>query len=131
MPDPHRAARGALTIGIAVLALVSSPVTTTAQSSTDFVPVTDAMLQSPAPADWLMWRRTLDGWGYSPLDEIDRDNVGALRMVWSRALAPGRQTGTPLVYDGVHVHAEPERRHPGDRCRQRRSEVGAPSGDPG
>ncbi|MCY3845456.1 MAG: hypothetical protein OXH69_18180, partial [Acidobacteria bacterium] len=26
-------------------------------------PVTDAMLQDPAPEDWLMWRRTLDGWG--------------------------------------------------------------------
>ena len=30
----------------------------------DFVPVTDAMLQDPAPEDWLMWRRTLDGWGF-------------------------------------------------------------------
>ena len=107
MPDPHRAACGALTIGIAVLALVSSPATATAQSSTDFVPVTDAMLQSPAPADWLMWRRTLDGWGYSPLDEIDRDNVGALRMVWSRGLTTGRQTGTPLVYGGVMYMPNP------------------------
>ena len=34
-----------------------------AQSS-DFPPVTDAMLQDPAPGDWLMWRRTLNGWGY-------------------------------------------------------------------
>ena len=66
-----------------------------------FVPVTDAMLQNPAPGDWLMWRRTLDGWGYSPLDQIDRGNVGDLRMVWSRALAPGRQEGTPLAYGGV------------------------------
>ncbi len=66
-----------------------------------FVPVTDAMLQDPAPGDWLMWRRTLDGWGYSPLDQIDRGNVGDLRMVWSRALAPGRQEGTPLAYGGV------------------------------
>ena len=72
-----------------------------AQSSGDFVPVTDAMLQDPAPADWLMWRRTLDSWGYSPLEQIDRENVGELRMVWSRALAPGSQQGTPLVYDGV------------------------------
>ncbi|MCE2541560.1 MAG: pyrrolo-quinoline quinone, partial [Acidobacteria bacterium] len=64
----------------------------------DFVPVTDAMLQAPAPGDWPMWRRTLDGWGYSPLDQIDRDNVGDLRLVWSRALrAGGRQQGTPLV----------------------------------
>ncbi len=66
-----------------------------------FVPVTDAMLQDPAPGDWLTWRRTLDGWGYSPLDQIDRGNVGHLRMVWSRALAPGRQEGTPLAYGGV------------------------------
>ena len=30
----------------------------------DFEPVTDAMLQDPDPADWLNWRRTLDGWGF-------------------------------------------------------------------
>ncbi|HUQ51179.1 MAG TPA: pyrrolo-quinoline quinone, partial [Gammaproteobacteria bacterium] len=57
-----------------------------AQIRGDFVPVTDAMLQNPAPADWLMWRRTLDLWGYSPLTQIDRGNVGELRMVWTRAL---------------------------------------------
>ena len=73
-----------------------------AQGPSGFVPVTDAMLQAPAPDDWLMWRRTLDGWGYSPLDQIDRGNVGDLRLVWSRALsAGGRQQGTPLVYAGV------------------------------
>ena len=33
--------------------------------------------REPGPADWLMWRRTLNGWGYSPLDQINRDNVGA------------------------------------------------------
>ena len=72
-----------------------------AQSSADFVPVTDAMLQAPAPDDWLMWRRTLDGWGYSPLDQITRENVSGLRMVWTRALTRGSQQGTPLAYDGV------------------------------
>ena len=74
--------------------------TATAQDR-GFTPVTDAMLQDPDPADWPMWRRTLDGWGYSPLDDIDRTNVGALRMVWSRGLTEGAQQGTPLVYDGV------------------------------
>ena len=59
------------------------------------------MLRSPAPGDWLMWRRTLDGWGYSPLDQIDRGNVGDLRLVWTRALRPGSQQGTPLAYGGV------------------------------
>ena len=67
----------------------------------DFTPVTDAMLQDPDPGDWLMWRRTLDGWGYSPLDQVSRENVGELRMVWSRGLMPGTQEGTPLAYDGV------------------------------
>ncbi len=81
--------------------LVLSASQAPAQSSDRFVPVTDAVLQDPDPADWLMWRRTLDGWGYSPLDQIDRDNVGDLRMVWTRALAPGLQQGTPLVHDGV------------------------------
>ena len=42
------------------------------QSKRPFPPVTDAMLQKPDPGDWLMWRRTLDGWGYSPLDQINR-----------------------------------------------------------
>ena len=72
-----------------------------AQPADDFVPVTDAMLQDPAPDDWLMWRRTLDGWGYSPLDQIDRGNVGELRLVWTRGLAAGSQQGTPLAYGGV------------------------------
>ncbi|MDA1093565.1 MAG: PQQ-binding-like beta-propeller repeat protein [Acidobacteria bacterium] len=72
-----------------------------AQSADDFTPVTDEMLENPADGDWLTWRRTTNSWGYSPLDQIDRQNVGNLRMVWTRALATGRQEGTPLVYDGV------------------------------
>ncbi len=72
-----------------------------AQPSGAFVPVTDAILQNPDPADWPMWRRTLDGWGYSPLDQIDRDNVGELQMAWSRALPAGTQEVTPLAYGGV------------------------------
>src|SRR5690606_10338350 len=67
----------------------------------DFVPVTDAMLQNPAPADWLMWRRTLDSWGYSPLTEIDKRNVGELELAWSHDIGTGNQEATPLVYRGV------------------------------
>ncbi len=84
-----------------VVCLVLTAGQAPAQSSSRFVPVTDEVLQNPDAADWLMWRRTLDGWGYSPLDQIDRDNVGDLRMVWTRALGPGLQQGTPLVHDGV------------------------------
>ncbi len=85
-------------------------ITTTvlAQAPTgEFVPVTDAMLADPDPADWLMWRRTFDLWGYSPLDEIDARNVAKLRLAWTRGLAPGDQEGTPLVYDGVMYFPHP------------------------
>ena len=84
-----------------LLFLASSTATAQAQSSDEFVPVTDAMLQDPAPGDWLMWRRTLDSWGYSPLDQVNRENVGELRMVWTRSLAARTGEITPLAYGGV------------------------------
>ena len=77
------------------------------QAAPRLTPVTDATLRSPDPADWLMWRRTLNGWGYSPLDQINRGNVSRLRMVWTRPLAPGIQEGTPLVRDGVLFFPNP------------------------
>ncbi|HEX4277216.1 MAG TPA: hypothetical protein VHZ74_17790 [Bryobacteraceae bacterium] len=53
--------------------------------SGSFVPVVDVMLQKPDPADWLMWRRTLDSRGYSSLNQVNRSNAGQLKMVWTRA----------------------------------------------
>jgi glucose dehydrogenase len=93
--------RSVLVMTLSVVTVLAGSGTGFAQPPGEFVPVTDQMLQSPAAADWLMWRRTLDGWGYSPLDEIDRGNVGTLRMVWTRGLNGGFQSGTPLAYGGV------------------------------
>src|SRR5438876_7903198 len=67
----------------------------------DFKPVTDAMLLNPDPADWPNWRRTLDGWGYSPLKQIDTQNVHQLQLAWSWGLKPGLSQPTPLVSNGV------------------------------
>ena len=91
---------------VASVAVVALPPPVGAQDEA-IDPVTDAELQDPSPDDWLMWRRTLDGWGYSPLAQIDRENVGSLRMVWSRALTEGRQQGTPLVHDGMMYMPNP------------------------
>ena len=107
----NRYAHPTAAIRLALLLLATTvlpPAAVQAQpAADDFVPVTDAMLQDPPPEEWLMWRRTLDGWGYSPLDQIDRGNVGGLRMVWSRGLAPGSNQGTPLVYRGVMYMPNP------------------------
>ncbi|HZI51670.1 MAG TPA: PQQ-binding-like beta-propeller repeat protein [Terriglobia bacterium] len=91
-------------LALAALILLAGPSTRDiqAQSARRFVPVTDAMLQKPDAADWLMWRRTLDGWGYSPLDQINRDNVAKLQQVWKRDMTTGGSNeSTPLVHDGV------------------------------
>ena len=101
MPRPLFVTPFVLAAAIAAVSLVAVPTPVAAQPADDFVPVTDAMLQDPDPADWPMWRRTLDGWGYSPLDQVTRENVGDLRLAWSRALMAGTQEVTPLAYDGV------------------------------
>jgi alcohol dehydrogenase (cytochrome c) len=75
-----------------------------AQGSTSarpYTPVTDQMLIDPAPGDWLMWRRTYDHWGYSPLSQIDRSNVNSLRLAWAWTMEEGLQETTPLIHDGV------------------------------
>jgi len=88
-----------LALGTAMAALVITAAS--AQTVPDFAPVTDEEIQNPDPADWLSWRRTLDSWGYSPLDQIDTSNVQNLRLVWAMPLNPGHQEGTPLVHDGI------------------------------
>src|ERR1700746_2539077 len=73
-----------------------------AQAVKDFRPVTEAMLRNPAPGDWLNWRRTDSAWGYSPLDQINRQNVQQLQLAWSWSMDDtGAQEATPLVYDGI------------------------------
>ena len=64
-------------------------------------PVTEDMLRNPADGDWLMWRRTYDDWGYSPLAEINKDNVKNLRVAWTWSLTSGVTEIAPIVHDGV------------------------------
>ncbi len=68
----------ALILGFAMLA----PLETSAQDRTQraFRPLTQAMLNDPDPADWLMWRGGYANWGYSPLDQITAENENDLRL---------------------------------------------------
>jgi alcohol dehydrogenase (cytochrome c) len=73
-----------------------------AQGISDYAPVSDARLRNPEPENWLMFRRTYDGWGFSPLDQINKRNVDELEMVWtvSTGITEGHQS-PPIVNDGV------------------------------
>ncbi len=81
------------------------------RSVADYVPVTDAMLRDPDPGDWLMVHRTYDFQAFSPLDEINRDNVGELRLAWMRAMDEGPQQFRPLVHGGIMYIANPGSDH--------------------
>ena len=111
LPRPTGGPSGGLTQG------VSLPTYPKAADALDkFTPVTDAALASPAPGDWLTWRRSHDDQGFSPLKQIDKSNVGNLRLAWSWSLPNGPNEATPLVHDGViFAHGF------GDRVQDRKS----------
>ena len=70
--------------------------------------------ESPAPGEWRYFGGSKAFTRYSPLDQINRDNVGSLRIVWRRSGAASEWTeafpelsanpylkSTPLMIDGV------------------------------
>src|SRR5215467_7604960 len=76
-------------------------VLTCAAQVKNFVPVTDQMLLNPSPEDWLMFSRTYDAQRFSPLNQVNKQNVGELTMAWSRGLGDGITETIPTVYKGV------------------------------
>jgi alcohol dehydrogenase (cytochrome c) len=80
-----------------------------AQGIENYSPVTAERLLEPEPENWLMYRGTYDGWGYSPLDQITSDNVRRLVPVWTFAtgVVEGHQA-PPMVNDGVMYVTTPE-----------------------
>src|SRR5579862_535162 len=84
-------------LAVALLAIVAIAV----PQVKDFVPVTADMLAHPNPEDWLMYSRTYDAQRYSPLKQINKQNVSKLKLAWSRGLPVGQTETIPLVHNGV------------------------------
>src|SRR5437879_4549238 len=72
-----------------------------------FSPVTPAMLLNPSPDDWLMYSRTYDAQRYSPLNQINKQNVGRITQAWTKPLAAGSIEIIPIVHGGVMYVAVP------------------------
>lgn len=64
-------------------------------------PVTDALLTKVPDGEWLLWRRTYEALGYSPLKKINKSNINELRVAWTWSLPNGPNESTPVVHDGV------------------------------
>jgi alcohol dehydrogenase (cytochrome c) len=74
----------------------------------NYQPVTPERLKNPEDGNWLMIRRTYDGWGYSPLTQITPDNAARLRPVWIFSTAePKVHEAAPLVNNGVMFVSTP------------------------
>ena len=85
----------------ASVALVIATVMSGLAKADDFKPVTQEVLNNPPAADWLMISRTYDEQRYSPLTQINRNNVKQLQLAFARDLPRGSQESTPIVHDGV------------------------------
>jgi alcohol dehydrogenase (cytochrome c) len=72
-----------------------------------YVPVTQQMLENPSPDDWLMFSRTYDAQRFSPLKQITKQNVGQLRMAWTRGMGAGQTETIPIVHNGVMYVVNP------------------------
>ena len=70
-------------------------------------PITEERLLNPEDGDWMSYRRTYDVTGFSPLDQINRGNVGDLRMVWAWSVRDNsRWVPTPIVANGLMYVSE-------------------------
>ncbi len=89
-------------------ALPPPPPAPTPQLLQTYKPVTTDRLRNPDAGDWLMVRRTWDGWGYSPLDQITPANVARLQPAWvvSTGVTNGHEA-PPIVNNGVMFVATP------------------------
>ena len=74
---------------------------TVAGTIENFTPVTDAMLENPDPADWPMHRRNYYGHSYSPLSQINTENVSGMALEWVWNMYEGDSEPAPLIYDGI------------------------------
>lgn len=69
--------------------------------------VTQDMLLNPSPDDWLMFSRTYDAQRFSPLKQINKENVNQLRLAWERGMGAGQTETIPIVRNGVMYVVNP------------------------
>ena len=87
---------------IVLVALVVPQLGVAQQSTTSYAVVTDERLKEPEPENWLFYRGTYNGWGYSPLEQINSGNVESLVPVWAFSTGVnGGHEAVPIVNDGI------------------------------
>ena len=98
-----------MTTGSPTASMAPAPRAKPTAGATAYTPVTDQRLVNPEPENWLMYRRTYDGWGYSPLEQVTPGNAASLVPVWtfSTGVAEGHQA-PPIVNNGIMFVSTPQ-----------------------
>ena len=98
---------GGLALALALAALGGTTAAKAGEVS-NYNEVTQQRLEHPEAGNWLTYRRTYDGQGYSPLKQINADNVKSLIPVWtySTGVNEGHEA-PPMVNNGVMFVATP------------------------
>ena len=98
-----------MTTGSPTASMAPAPRAKPTAGATAYTPVTDQRLVNPEPENWLMYRRTYDGWGYSPLEQVTPGNAASLVPVWtfSTGVAEGHQS-PPIVNNGIMFVSTPQ-----------------------
>ena len=77
-------------------------ITETYRAPEGYTPVSNADLASPPDGDWLHWRGSPGSNGFSPLSQINTENVHRLQLAWVWALPDGSRYRTaPLERSGI------------------------------
>jgi alcohol dehydrogenase (cytochrome c) len=96
-------------LGGLVLTAGLLPLPGVAGEISNYTPVTQERLANPEPGNWMLYRRTYDGQGYSPLDKVNTTNVKNLAPVWtfSTGVLEGHES-PPIVNNGVMFITTPQ-----------------------
>src|SRR5690348_4905902 len=108
LPVAGAIALGSISLALFAQARGGGPPAPMPEILQNYQPVTPQRLLNPEPDNWLMIRRTYNGWGYSPLDQITPENVARLKPVWIFATGEPRvHEAAPIVNNGVMFVSTP------------------------
>ena len=104
-PSPHGIDRPPQVVGD--VHETPTSITKTYRPIEGYAPTTAAELAKPPEGEWLHWRGNPSSWGYSPLSQINKDNVHRLQLAWSWGMEDGRSQQSPIVRDGILFLSNP------------------------
>ncbi|MGR8950745.1 MAG: outer membrane protein assembly factor BamB family protein, partial [Gammaproteobacteria bacterium] len=95
----------------AMIFALASPLQSRGADAPIYPVVTDERLQHPEDGEWLLYRRTYDSWGYSPLSGINSNNVGKLKPLWTLSTGVNEAHQAPPLVNGRYMFITTPQNH--------------------